>query len=241
MIKWTEITEKEEENRQYQEDMQEVWGKNYLTLLRHRNQQFEQERQWSASIEAYAKAIRLLDRTTFDFLRAFSKLFGVKQTNIMQDTLFIVGDMTKYWSGELDGHRIADQSARKYVAALATKAGATGGASAGSALGSFYGGPTGSVIGLVVGAFAGSYALQKLADWLYNVLLDYFRPLSEREKTISMAYRFMELPHDASKQEVEHKYRMLAKKYHPDQGGKDDDFLALQASREIIKQSRQHL
>ena len=241
MLKWTEITEKEEENQQYQEDMQKVWKKNNLILLRHRNQQLEQERQWSALMEVYAEAIRFLDSETFDSLKAFSKLFGVWTAIFEEATEFIQGDVEKYWSGEINGHRIADESARKYVNVLASKAGATVGASAGSALGSFYGGPTGSVIGLVVGAFAGSYALQKLADLLYNVLLDYFRPLSEREKTISMAYRFMELPHDASKQEVEHKYRMLAKKYHPDQGGKDDDFLALQASREIIKQSRQHL
>ena len=241
LLKWTEITEKEEENRQYQKDMQKVWDENYLILLEHRNEQLEQKRQWSALNEAYAKAIRLLDPTTYNILKAFSKLFGVKQTNIIQDTLFLVGDMTKYWSGELDGHHIADQSARKYVAGLATKTGAAGGAGVGSAMGALYGGSIGSVIGAGVGALAGSYTLQYLADVLYFNLLDYFRPLSEREKTLSMAYRFMELHHDASKQEVEHNYRMLAKKYHPDQGGKHEDFLALQASRAIITQSRQHL
>ena len=48
-------------------------------------------------------------------------------------------------------------------------------------------------------------------------------------------YKEFGIPRNATKSEIKQAYRLLAKKYHPDTGGSNDKFLAIQKAWEQSK------
>ena len=134
-----------------------------------------------------------------------------------------------WWNGDITGKRCVKQIIDASAGILGCYVGGTVGITIGSALLLGYG----TLIGSVVGGIAGSFGASTLSEWLTR----YFFGLP-RSVALEHAYNFLDLSPSCSNDEVNKKYRALALQYHPDKGGRAEDFHTLQISVAIIKQAR---
>jgi hypothetical protein len=134
-----------------------------------------------------------------------------------------------WWNGEISGKRCAKQ----IIDASAGILGGYGGGVAGMAVGTAVLPGYGTLIGAVTGGVLGSFAASALSEWLTK----YFFNLP-KSVALENAYRFLNLSPSHSNSEINERYRALALQYHPDKGGKVEDFHKLQVSVAIIKQAR---
>ncbi len=119
--------------------------------------------------------------------------------------------------------------------------GLIGGGTIGAGIGTLLGGPVGSIfgsiigeaIGGVVGGITGTKLGQALSDWLRKHFFDL-----PKDKAVENAYLFMDLHHECFNQDINKRYKELCLKYHPDKGGKVEDFQKLQSAMAIIRLSR---
>ena len=59
------------------------------------------------------------------------------------------------------------------------------------------------------------------------------RPIVERQQALAV----LGLPPDATRQQIKRRYRELAKKYHPDRGGDQQELRRIIAAYELLKKS----
>ena len=237
-------TENEEINRRYREDMRQIWDEKNFKVLESSGDESELRILGSASIQVYVHAIRLLDKSTYRHLRSVSSRFGVSQsTMILASTGFdIAVHMKRYWCGETTGRQAVSDVMRSLVREIASVGGGIAGAYVGATLGTMSPLPFGGIVGGLVGSFVGSYTAQKITDPVFSFFYNLFY-YSDQQEALKIAYEFMGLSaEDASNDDINHRYRYLARVYHPDKNkGNDQKFITLQASTELIRQSRKGL
>uniref|UniRef100_A0A914DZK6 J domain-containing protein n=1 Tax=Acrobeloides nanus TaxID=290746 RepID=A0A914DZK6_9BILA len=131
---------------------------------------------------------------------------------------------------EIDGLEAAKQVGN----ALASTSAATIGSIAGGIIGLTITG--GSPIGMVVGGGLGG-VIFALGWELSKKLYEHFFCMAQ-EKALEGAYKFMQLQPTASNIAILASYKALAKIYHPDKGGKAENFKKLVTAYLLIKASR---
>jgi hypothetical protein len=150
-----------------------------------------------------------------------------------------------WWDDEISG----EQCAKKIINSLAGVAGGIGGGYLGSTIGkSIVTGigsamgkviapiyvELGSVIGSVAGAAAGAMAASKFSDWATEKIFKL-----TKEDALKNVYNFMGLDTNASIDEINSSYTLLASKYNPyDENGNEDDWKKLQLSMGVITVSK---
>ena len=95
------------------------------------------------------------------------------------------------------------------------------------------GGPIGSAICGTIGNFAGSMGAHYLSDRLTQELFGI-----PREVELENAYNFFGLNRTSSTSEIKTVYRKFCKKYHPDKGGSNDEFVKGQVNHAVIRAAR---
>ncbi len=135
-----------------------------------------------------------------------------------------------WWEGEISGTRCA----KNIMEELAATAGGVAGGYVGSQVGFYVAGPIGALVGGLGGGIWSYSAASKAAD---RFLLNFFD--LPRDYALENAYNFLGVHREAENAAVNHTYRRLARKYHPDmRGGDDKKFMALQYYMQIIKAHR---
>ena len=164
---------------------------------------------------------------------AIGLLKNGKQVAVALAAVMIAYDAFKsiyrWWKGEISGRRCAKIVIDSLVA---NTSGALVGWSAGVAAGTLLG-PIGMVIGGVVGGVIGFKGAECLADWLTRRIFDL-----PKDEAVENAFNFLGLKQNASTVDINKQFRELCLKYHPDKGGKAEDFYKLQHSMALIKFSR---
>lgn len=135
-----------------------------------------------------------------------------------------------WWKGEISGARCAKNIVDSMVTVLAGAAGGLGAAFVGNMILPGAGGIIGGMIGGVVSANVAS----SVSDWITRKIFNL-----PKEVALENAFRFFDLPPNSSNDAINSKYRELALKFHPDKGGKRDDWEKLQIALAIIKVSRE--
>mmetsp|Transcript_148114 Transcript_148114/g.258418 ORF Transcript_148114/g.258418 Transcript_148114/m.258418 type:complete len:306 (-) Transcript_148114:244-1161(-) len=139
-----------------------------------------------------------------------------------------ISSMKAWWQGEISGKRAAKQIVD---CTCALGAGFAGG-EAGFVIGSMAG-PVGSGVGALVGGVVGSLVGASLTDSLTQMIFDV-----PKDAALENAYNFLGVHHDDDNYAVNKKFKELCLKYHPDKGGKAEDFHKLQVSMQVIRLAR---
>ena len=155
-------------------------------------------------------------------------------------TVFLAAEIRmnikKWWNGEISGKRcvknIIDKGASLAAGLCGVMAGETVGALLGVPLG-----PPGVAVGALVGGLVGGLILTEFANEVVDLLTRCLFGLPQSE-ALENAYNFLEITPEASNSDINSKYRHLSLKYHPDKGGKRDDWTRLQYSMAVIKEAR---
>jgi hypothetical protein len=134
----------------------------------------------------------------------------------------------RWYTGEISGKRCA----KLILDSISSLAGGVAVGCAGAAIGGCIG-PVGMVLGGVIGGLIGGKSIELAADWLTRKIFDL-----PKEEAVENAYNFLGVKQNASNDEINKKFRTLCLKYHPDKGGKAEDFQKLQISMAVIKFSR---
>ncbi|XP_075253764.1 uncharacterized protein LOC142345555 isoform X2 [Convolutriloba macropyga] len=160
----------------------------------------------------------------------------------------VISHMRQWWDGKIDG---VECSRRIAIVGGSTSAGIAAGYFgnyAGSTVGFALGGPVGAGIGMVVGAVTFSNAGFLIGEKVLNKLSDKLFTMP-RELAVKNAYKFLEVRSDASDDEINHKYRIKARRFHPDytrsknyqvkiQQELEELWLELQHNMQIIRMHR---
>ena len=104
-----------------------------------------------------------------------------------------------------------------------------GGAMAGSVFG-----PIGTVVGGVTGGIIGSSVAAKISQFCSEWFFDL-----PKTAALEKAYAYLEVHHSVDNSAINQAYRRLALKYHPDKGGRNEDWLDLQISLQTITMARE--
>ena len=93
----------------------------------------------------------------------------------------------------------------------------------------------GTIIGGVAGGIAGSVVMHSLSDWLTQHLFDL-----PKEMALENAYRFMQLDHKASNDEINSNYNRLAWEYHSKESKNEnvENWIKLQTCMDVIRTSK---
>ena len=134
-----------------------------------------------------------------------------------------------WWKGEITGKRCM----KKIVDSASGVAGGLAGGMAGMAVGGFLG-PVGLVLGGVFGTFLGSECAAIVSDWITAKLFDLPKSVA-----LENAYNFLGVHHSTSTIDLNKRFRELCLIYHPDKGGKAEDFHKLQYAWAVIKASKE--
>jgi hypothetical protein len=137
--------------------------------------------------------------------------------------------ISSWWKGEISGKRCTKQIIDSSASILGGYAGGAAGCYIGTVIAPGYG----TLIGSAIGGIAGSFTASTFSEWLTEYFFDLPKHIA-----VENAYRFLGLSLSCSNAEINTKYRALARQYHPDKGGKAEDFHTLQISVAIIKQAR---
>ena len=90
-------------------------------------------------------------------------------------------------------------------------------------------GPAGCILGSLIGGYLSTSAAKAFFDRLFSLPAD---------EAVEKAYNFLGVSPTASNDQVKAAYHRLSKKYHPDKGGKAEDFVNLGIYYEIIQAER---
>lgn len=134
-----------------------------------------------------------------------------------------------WYKGEITGKRCVKNILDSTSSILAGAAGGAGGGTLGLVLA----GPVGMIVGGVIGTIVAGEIAQRLSDWLTRYLFDL-----PKDKAVENAYNFLNAKPSASNDVVNKCFRDLCLKYHPDKGGKAEDWYKLQSSMALIKFDR---
>ena len=143
-------------------------------------------------------------------------------------TGFVINNIHRWWQNEITGKECAKNIVDNGFSHLA----GMGGAAAGAAAGSFLGIPgilIGGAFGGAVGILAASSAIDRITQWFFG---------SPKEVALQNAYRFLQVDSKSSNDQINHRFKELALKYHPDKGGRREDWDQLQLSMGIIREAR---
>lgn len=132
--------------------------------------------------------------------------------------------------GEITGKRCAKNIIDDIASAIGAVAGSHLGASIGTAIYPGIGTVFGGIIGGLVGGVSAGILSDYLTQWIFGL-----------PPTVALenAYNFLGVSPYCTNEEVNKVYHQLALKYHPDKGGSTEQFLRLQISVALIKQSRE--
>ena len=137
--------------------------------------------------------------------------------------------------GEKSGKEVALAFVIETGSVLGGIAGGTAGHVVGAAAGRLVGCELcGSIVGSVIGAWIGSAAGQAFIE----VFFANFFALTP-DKGLNEAYAYYDANPSTSVEELNKKYRTLAKQHHPDKGGSQQEFLKLNLYLDVIRQDRQ--
>ena len=233
-------TRRHDSNRKYREFMESVWGEEDLKKLFRSNDDLHSKRVRSGLIAAYITAIRSIEENTFLRLESVSRYFGVSQGSLQRAAsgIDVAVILKKWYCGEKSRGQALAAIGKVIVGEIAAAAGLGVGAATGASIGAYFG-PVGGILGGIFGAFGGSYIARASADTIYDMLIKHFFSLDD--KALENAYLFLEIDPSATNEEIEYQYRKLARRYHPDAGGSHAQFLRLQMSRDLIRESRKGL
>ena len=160
----------------------------------------------------------------------------------------VISHMLQWWDGKIDG---VECSRRIAIVGGSTSAGIAAsyfGKYAGSTVGLALGGTVGAGIGEIVGAVTFSNAGFLIGQTVLNKLSDKIFKMP-RELAVKNAYIFLDERSDASNDEINHKFRMKARLYHPDYNRSkyypekirrelEEQWLELQHNMQIIRMHR---
>ena len=119
------------------------------------------------------------------------------------------------------------------MSSTAAQVGGIYGGTIGAAAGTCIAPGPGTIIGGVAGGIAGSVVMHSLSDWLTQHLFDL-----PKEVALENAYRFMQLDHKASNDEINSNYNRLAWEYHPKGSKNVKNWLKLQTCMDVIRTSK---
>jgi hypothetical protein len=140
-----------------------------------------------------------------------------------------VESISSWWKEDISGKRCVKQIIDTSAGVLGSYAGGAAGSTIGTVISPGYG----TLVGAVVGGIAGSCGASTLSGWLTEHFFDLPKSVA-----LENAYKFLNLLPSCSNTEINGRYKTLALQYHPDRGGKAEDFHKLQVSVAIIKQAR---
>ena len=144
-------------------------------------------------------------------------------------TLETYDSLNLWWKGEISGKRCA----KNVIDSCASVVGGIYGGMLGAAAGTCIAPGPGTIIGGLAGGIAGSVVMHSLSDWLTQHLFDL-----PKEVALENAYRFMQLDHKASNDEINSKYNRLAWEYHPKVSKNVKNWLKLQTCMDVIRTSK---
>jgi hypothetical protein len=148
-------------------------------------------------------------------------------------------DVYKFWRGEIDGRRLAENSVSNLAGVLAGGAAGFGGAIVGAEIG-LLAGPVGAGVGAIAGAvaggIAGGWAGNKAAQAAFS---SFFGSSCDQRALLRKSYRTLGLTQDASNETIRKTYLKLSKQSHPDKkGGDQKKFIEINSAYEVIRASR---
>lgn len=143
-----------------------------------------------------------------------------------------IKNLYAWWKGEITGKRCC----KNIVDSVASIGGGIGGGYGGAIAGGAVAGPFGAIAGGVVGAVAGSQVAEKLTNKLTCKIFNI-----PKDAALEKAYSYLGVSQHADNSTINSAYRKLALKYHPDRGGKHEDFLELQIQMSVVKMARGEL
>ncbi len=152
--------------------------------------------------------------------------FGLIVTSL---TLETYDSLNLWWKGEISGKRCA----KNVIDSCASVVGGIYGGMLGAAAGTCIAPGPGTIVGGLAGGIAGSVVMHSLSDWLTQHLFDL-----PKEMALENAYRFMQLNHKASNDEINSKYNHLAWEYHPKVSKNVKNWLKLQTCMDVIRTSK---
>lgn len=146
-------------------------------------------------------------------------------------TFEAVSYIRSWWKGDVSGKRCA----KSIVDSIGSVAGGLAGGELGAlAIGAITGGPIGLVAGALIGGIFAGWIGHSLSDRLSQEFFDVPKDIA-----VENAYNFIGVHHAAPNDLVNHAYRKLSLKYHPDKpGGSHEKFLILQMHLEVIRNAR---
>lgn len=144
-------------------------------------------------------------------------------------TLETYDSLNLWWKGEISGKRCA----KNVIDSCASVVGGIYGGTIGAAAGTCIAPGPGTIIGGLAGGIAGSVVMHSLSDWLTQYLFDL-----PKDVALENAYRFMQLDHKASNDEINSNYNRLAWEYHPKVSKNVKNWLKLQTCMDVIRTSK---
>ena len=142
-----------------------------------------------------------------------------------------IEEINRWWKGEISENRLLKNLTDL---TLTTGAGVAGGCLAGALLSFAAAGPIGILLGSVIAGWVSSASVNFVSDWLTQFILGL-----PKEEVLENAYRHLGVSMTATNAEVNTAFRKLCLKYHPDKGGNEEKFVALQLQMQIIREARE--
>ena len=246
--KIVEMTEKLKNDPNFLRIMADIWN-NFLMPKEERNDGDLPDNQYKKSIVPCLVAwLSRIDETIWEKVGSFALRALSKEVNptlrhstesiAIKISVGLAGvflaahgiyTMRRWWKGEISGERCA----KIIMDSFLTAAGGVGGGMAGAALGNCISPGIGGIIGGIAGGVVGVVAAKKLSEWLTQKIFGL-----PNNEALENAYIFLELKYGASNDDINNNYQRLAMKYHPDRGGKWEDWNKLQVSMTTIKISQ---
>jgi hypothetical protein len=184
-----------------------------------------------------------MPETTKSFNQNFDRLF--QGTNLVSVAKYVqVGlvvtsltletydSLNLWWNGQISG----ENCTKTIIASCASLVGGIYGGKIGAVVGHWIApGPAGTIIGGFAGGFIGSVATRSLSDWLTHHLFNL-----PRKVALANAFKFMQLNHTASNDEINSTYNRLAWEYNSKESKSQNvkNWLKLQTCMDVIRTSK---
>ena len=172
--------------------------------------------------ERWAVALRESTESMLTSVQKAAKSFTLKNVALIAVAYLSIDawhNICEWWHGRISGQRCA----KNIIDCGIGLAAGVGGGALGGALGTMISPGVGTVFGGFIGGAVATGVGHQLSDWM---TLKIFR--LPKSVALENAFRFMGLPQDASNNEINSKYKGLCLRYHPDRGGRTEDFQKIQ-------------
>lgn len=194
----------------------------------------QQQMLYAIKIALHLPKTASLDELTEELLKQLIPwikecIIGLKRYLVCYDNI------KAWWRGEISGACCAINILDAWIPAII-------GGMAGAYIGMrIWPGPEAAVGCLVVGALVklGGVTLGGISKDIKDMVWNLFG--NSKEVSLKQAYRFFGLPVTASNYEIAARFRELERKFHPENGGRTEDWWMLQNFHGIIEVSREKL